>query len=830
MNININPKENPFLIQNNNKFKSVLQTGSFITGYITAKDSENAIIKFDNNTKLNINASQVEGNNGDKVSFEVLDSSNNKLVLKQVKNITFGDALASQQQLKDANIKELYEKNGFAKDLSKSDEENTTEVAEQQKVDLAIMMLKRQLKYGNSSNSKSAISALISAGINISKVSMSTMTKVMTGKNANKVQDKTPTEMQALQQQLTEKGFSSEEVATKMKIAEKLNDSGLAVKESNIEQVEKFLSDVKELQSSNIDTMNVLKNDMDLNLKNLLSSKHNSVQETTPLPENLDNEIKSLLQSINIDSTEVNVNTAKEFISKEIEVTAENFGKLNFIKNELPKLNVDTLIQNAIDQIRNGEPISNINLENLTPISTPIDYNNQMQQLNNVGYATIENLENNNIPVTIDNLINNLQKETSNTVTTQSTFVAKKQILEIQLRMTSSVMFTLNKNNINISTQPLVEALNAIKEAEGEVYENTLVQMNATANTENKNLLIETMNALNNAKSTIDALQGSSLQGLFNKISSVSNLFPDLYNRETAINLTNISAQMAKVSNAYDESVAAPNPKFADSFAKVSEQIAPLLESLGISPTDSKVKAASVLVKNNIEVNEENVKDVETINLKVETLLDKLTPHIASKMLSEGINPLTENLDTMLNYIDTFNDMYGTNYGDNLAKALIKMEKDKDIDDETLKGIKAIYRALNTINENGLSAVGSYLDTSRELTLNSLMDSAKTYSQNKGKYNVLNTVIDDSTSISQKFTVGQSIKDLINSKVAPERTYEYELISRFMDNANYDGLKQLITENPDAYDDVLLEVHQRLMEINKTKNTEELNFLQQVVD
>ncbi len=831
MNITVNPQDNPFLVKNNNKFQSILQSGSIITGVITSKDSDTAIVKFDNNTKVKLAASQVEGSNGDKVSFEVLDSANNKLVLKQIKTISFSDQMNIQENLKNANIQELYEKAGYAKDPEQSEEDQKTEETEQQKIDLAVMMLRRQLKYGNATNSKSALSALISSGVNIDKVSLPVMTKVITGSsNNNSTADKTAEELKALQVEFTNKGFNSEEVETKMTIANQLNESGLAVTESNIEQVEKLLSDVESLEESSIDFLNILKNDMDMTVKNLLSSKH-STAPSNPLPEGLDLEIATLLNSLDIVPSDANLATAKTLIANEIDITKENFDKINFIQDGIQSLDTNTLIYNAIEQIRNGSTLTDINLQNLTSISTPIDYNSTIESLSGVGTNTINHLTENNIPVTIENLINNLQSEETPAELTSNNFATKKQILEIQLRMTSSVMFTLNKSNINITTQPLVEALNSIAKAENQVYNSTLTQMNAEITAENQNLMAQTFDSVNNVKSTLATMNvTSALQGMFNKLTSVSNFLPELFNSVNPVNLENISANINKMAQTYDDSIANPNPKFADSFSKVAEQIAPLLESLGIMPTDSKIKAASVLVRNNSEVTEDNIKEIETINLKIEGLLDRLTPHIASKMLSEGLNPLTEDIDTMLNYIDGFNDQYGTNAEDNLAKQLIKLEKDKDVDENTLNGIKAIYRALNTINKNGLAAVGSYVDTSRELTLNSLLDSAKTYSQNRGKYDVLDKSIDDTTSISEKFTIGQSIKDLINSNVATERTYEQEQISRFMENANYEGLKTLIQENPNVYDEVLQNVTDRLIEINQNQNKEDLAFLQQVVD
>ncbi len=843
MNISVNPKDNPFLINNNSKFKSNIQSGSIITGVITSTDENTTMVKFDNNTKLKFDGGLVEGNNGDKVSFEIVGNNQNKLVLKQIKTVAFSDTLDVQRNIQNANIKDLYVQAGMAQDPSASDEEKTAEQVEQQKLEQAMMIMKRRIKMGNASNSKAALSALISSGIDISKVSLQTMSKVVSTSRSNNIPDKTQEELQALQKQFEAKGNSAEDVSRKMEIAKEINRSGLAVNENNVEQVDKFLKDVKELQSSTIDTTNLLKNNMDLNVKNLLASKHNITQTPNQVPEGLEENIKSLLQNIEVDVTSSNVNIAKNFIANEVDITSENFAKLEFLQKGIKNLDLTTLIQNAIEQIRSGEPVSSIDLNNLTKATSPIDYNNIVEQLNKVGSNTIGNLVSTSMPITIENLLNNLQTENTtnisnmfanqvaNDVAAQTTFATKRQLIEIQLRMTSSVMFTLNKSNIDITTQPLIEALNTIKNAENEVYSNTLTQMGADNSEANIQLMSQTFDAVYETKAVVESFpETNPLQSAFSKISSVTSFVPELFSGENPITLSTIQSSLNQMARAYDDNIANPNPKFADNFAKVSEQIAPLLETLGITPTESKIKAGSVLVKNNLEVTQENVEKVEAINLKVERLLEKLTPTVASQMLSEGFNPLTEDIDSMLNYVDAFNDVNGSNANDNLVKALIKMEKDKSVDEATLNGIKAIYRALNTINQNGLSAVGQYIDTNRELTLNSLLDGAKTYSQTKGRYSALNKAIDNDTPLSQTFTIGQSIKDLINQNVSSERTYLHEQVARFMDNANYEGLKQLIQDNPEVYDEVLENVTEKLIEINKNNNTQDLAFLQQVVD
>ncbi len=843
MNININPKDNPFLINNNSKFKSTIQSGSIITGVITSTDDKNTIVKFDNNTKIKFEGGVVEGNNGDKVSFEIVGNSQNKLVLKQIKTISFSDTLNVQQNIQNANVKELYEKAGMVQDSSQTDAEKSAEQLEQQKLDQAIMLMKRRIRMGNTNNSKSALSALISSGIDISKVSLSTMSKVISSSRNNNVPDKTVEQLQTLQQQFEAKGNTPVEVANKMEIAKEINRSGLAVNESNVEQVGRFLKDVKELQSATIDTTNLLKNNMELSVKNILTSKHSATQDSNPVPDGLENNIKTLLQNIDIEINSQNINVAKDFIAKGVDITAENFQKLEFLNNGIKNLDLTTLIQNAIEQLRTGGQVSDIDLSNLTKVTSPIDYNNIVEQLNSVGSNTIANLTSTSMPVTIENLLNNLQAENTASmtsaltlqvnadITAQTTFATKRQLVEIQLRMTSSVMFTLNKSNIDITTLPLIEALNNIKGAENEVYSNTLTQMGADNSVSNIQLMSQTFDAVYETKAVVESFpETNPLQSIFNKISSVTSYVPELFSGENPITLATIQSSIRHMARAYDDNIANPNPKFADNFAKVSEQIAPLLETLGITPTDSKIKAGSVLVKNNLEITQENVEKVESINLKVERLLEKLTPTIASQMLSEGFNPLTEDIDSMLNYVDAFNDVNGSNANDNLVKELIKMEKDKSVDEETLNGIKAIYRALNTINKNGLSAVGQYIDTNRELTLNSLLDGAKTFSQTKGRYSALDKTIDNNTPISQTFTVGQSIKDLINQNVSTERTYLHEQVTRFMDNANYEGLKQLIQDNPEIYDEVLENVTEKLIEINKSNNTSDLEFLQQVVD
>ena len=232
-----------------------------------------------------------------------------------------------------------------------------------------------------------------------------------------------------------------------------------------------------------------------------------------------------------------------------------------------------------------------------------------------------------------------------------------------------------------------------------------------------------------------------------NKVTSLTPLTANVHSTiyhggAFTINGVHDSLILAKANAQYEQYATVPNPRYGDSFTKVESQFKPFLDNMGITPTNENLKAAFILSKSNIEINQENLTAIKEIEAKITQTAQTLHPLIAANMLKEGLNPLDMHMDHVLDYINKFN--YGKGYDNTgvLAKNILELEN-AGLDSETKESITAFYRMLHIIRKDGASALGLAYRMGTDLKLGDLMNLAKNFKDfNSGR--ALDVNIDDS--------------------------------------------------------------------------------------
>jgi hypothetical protein len=193
----------------------------------------------------------------------------------------------------------------------------------------------------------------------------------------------------------------------------------------------------------------------------------------------------------------------------------------------------------------------------------------------------------------------------------------------------------------------------------------------------------------------------------------------------------------------YEAAQTQPMPRYGDSFTKVEAQFEHLLERLEIPVTNENVRAATILSRNSIDVTEANIATIKEIDIKLNSVMDRLTPPAAAQMIKEGIQPLDMHVDDMLNYIRKYDEVHGYDNNDKLAQHIMEMDRENTLTQEERAAMVAIYRMLNVIQKNGGAALGAVLKQDTPLTLQNLMDAAKIFDSNRHIHGALDTKVDD---------------------------------------------------------------------------------------
>ncbi len=787
----VNMNENKMIIYNNKQDigNSNLQNGAIIQGTIISFNNDKALIEISDKT-IETSKNNITGNVGDKIDFEIINNKDG-VQLKQVSKKDF--ALIEQAERVKYNKNLLDKDNRNALDI---EEKSIIQKEVEKKIEL--VNLKRKIKSDYNNINKNIMKKIMTEGADVGKIPLSTMTSIQ----ADIQEDVSSMPKNEIKQRLEKNNINKNNYN---EIVNQFKNSGLNFNDNNLMAISNSLQKFNDvIQSSDINSAYAVKDNKTITINNLYASKNVSSQKN--IDEDMTDKVKQFLAKNNIEINEQNISSSLHLLDNEVSISESNIQKVNFIRSELKNIDEKNLISNFVKALQNGENPADLNLMTLTEeVKQNHKTNlNILNEISNVSDETLAFLQENGIEFTLSNIVQNKNKG-SNIVLNESSLVAKRQMLDIQLKLTSEISFTLANKGIEIDIIPLKEVLNEIKTVESTIYAKML---------QVENLEITEQN-LNDIHDVFDKLK------LFNE--TTNSIYKKVINNEIQFNIDEISDEIFsnKIAKSYEENQTVVSTKFKDTFNKVKEQVSPLLNQLNIEDNDLNVKASSILIKNKMDVTQENINNVLLVDTKVNELNSELQPNIVLKMLQENINPLTTNIDDMLQYIEDYNieNSIKSTSDENIIKNLIKLEKDKSVSESELKTIKAVYRAISHSIKND-TGIGAFVNSQHDFTIGNLLDSTKYMQKTKGNYNYLDETVSDT-----KGYVDNSNKESLTIKEQVESQLNKYLLNNVAKNNNIDFIKQLSNEDntlKSLFDDELVnEVteEEAIQQVNRLQNT-----------
>lgn len=725
--------------------------GNIITATITSKDIEKTTLKTKDNFEFTSKSNNINGNVGDELTFEVI-KKDNQISLRQILNTQESFSKGAIKQHSISDLKELFKQSNFIEDEDKSKEEKL-------KIDNALTKIKRQLSYSSDNLTSSAYAELVRSGISLEKISIPMLSTAMSEIDNNKKINVSEDELSEIKSQFYKNNNEFEKNKETDKSIKTLIENDLPLTKRNVQSISNLIKTVENIENPDERSiLNLINEEKELTPENIYLSKFKAKPLEENLPQDIWSKLKPQVEEMfnrdGIEKTKTSFNIAKMFIENETSITKENVDKFLFLKDLKENVNLEDVLQKSINNIKTGE-----NVDLLENLSTP-SFNSSLfekfegiiEVLPAIKDENIETLLKNNLPITLENLalstrnkLENIPIEISNTQ--QSIVSIKRQLAEIQLKLTQESAFRLANKNIEINTMPIKQALDALKAEEQEMYAKSLKMMGATPSSDNVTKMNE----------------------LFTKIEESKNLTYNVYNQifnkkvDFTINAIHKSVSTDRLSD-YETFATVPNSKFGDSFAKVRQQIAPLLESLEIEPTEQNIRATAIISKNNIDLTEETLMQIKQIDERINNIYNRLHPTIASTIIKDGLNPLEMHIDELKAYIDKFDNLFGKDIGDKISTYILQMEESNSITEEEKKSMVAIYRTLNNIMKDGSNGVGIAFKNNANLTLGNLLEASKYFQNTKGKKSEFDISIDDRFGALENLKISENnIKNILDN-------------------------------------------------------------------
>lgn len=770
-------------------------TDEILTGTIKSeiKDNFNIQIK---NMNLTLPKGKIKGNTGDTVKFEVLKSKDNKIKLRQILD----------NKIEDKELDEFYFNKKAELENSLNEDLKNYRKFTVKKRDLKMVTtkeIKRALGHINNTFNEKSIENMLNENLNPEKNSIFTISKFISqstgidpeSNNEEKIYDKNENQ-DTVKMDINMNGVDEESI---FNFEEILLKNGLPITERNIEQLNSLKTRFENIEEINNNaTYDLIKKDNEITLEDLYTHKYSGFlnEEATKLNiEDLDQQIKGILLEENIEFNEENITLAKDFIKNEIELTKENFDKFNKIKNFKQNFELSEIIKEGIKNIYKNENIFTIPLfkpkidKNLKK-----DYEKIIQTLPKIKIENIQTLIDKGLPINLKNIRNEYSenKEVENLKISEEAILERLNVAKIQMKLTSESIFTLTSKGFDINIKPLKEVIEKLENIELENYKNALDIMETPANYDN-----------------LQKMQGvySSLHSFYPTM--VYSTFKEINDNKIDFSISGISESIKskRVFETFDTFKTVPNSIFGDKISLLDNKFEKLLNDNGFDITEKNVKSAKILTLNNMEFTENNMFNVKLIDSKIEYIYNKLQPIIVSNMLKDGFDPMKRKIDELIQYIDEFSEKFGQSSREKIAEQILEIDKDNKLTFEEREAIISVYRMLNIINKGENRAIGTFLQSEKNLTLGNLLEASKTYDRKKRNID-FDEKIDDlkglekETHIPEK-NIQNSIKKALNNE---EKGLEYNkfILTRLINHSDYGSILTSIKNYKDKNIDEII--------------------------
>lgn len=426
--------------------------------------------------------------------------------------------------------------------------------------------------------------------------------------------------------------------------------------------------------------------------------------------EALRNQIEKIMDSVGVEVNEENLSKVKQMLIKDIPVTEDTIVKT--VDNNT--YDIDSAVEvlenassKAIEVIVNNNYRLNIsNLRKYGDTDNIVSDTESITTYTNDIMAGTDGIKD----VGVDD-----EKINSNNVNSEkinALELAKKTVYEAAAVLTKGALMHMQKLGININFAKLSDMIEHMQRLEDNVCK-TFLSENIEAPNE------EQIDVFKSTISTVYKIEKAHIR-----------FIAEVEESDTLAKVGEKATYAPYVSEALDtyESLGTKiRPDLGDSISKAFRNVDSILQENGFELNDTNRQVARILGYNMMEINEENMETVKEKLFTVDYVVKNLTPKTVSYLISNNINPMNKDLNSLAKEISEINNQIGDLGEKSYAKYLYKLEKTENISDEDRKKYISFFRTLHEISKKDTRAIGAIVDTNSEFTIENMLKLSKSY-------------------------------------------------------------------------------------------------------
>jgi hypothetical protein len=484
------------------------------------------------------------------------------------------------------------------------------------------------------------------------------------------------------------------------------------------------------------------------------------------IDENQWNELKPQVENVirraGLEVNDANLSNAKALLDEDLPVTEDNLKYMALLDDI--DFSAENVAKKTIEAIANGtEPekavltegkdlygevskalgtLQKLDTTNPTlsaednPVSSII---NIAQEISDDGIVSLHSLDE-----AYERYVANPEKYTKNGENStnsdggQQSKDSTRVLYEIQILMTAEAGYNLAKNGLDINTVPITTLHENLLAYDKEIFMEELGDQLAHD--------IDSDEVYSTVYNTREALYDISHA----PIDMVGALYKELAysSGESPVTLmsasTSIKVRLSKASEAYETFESTVRSDLGDSVNRAVEASAgAMLNDMNLEDNRSNREAVSILVKNNMDVNEKNVTNIKELKSTLDSLVENMKPETALNMIRNNINPYTTDIREVNEYLKTENAKLENASGDKYSEFLYKLDRTDGITADERKQYIGIFKMMNMFTNDAGKAIGALVAQGADITMENLVTA---YNSRKS-YNKMDVSVDDSSDI-----------------------------------------------------------------------------------
>jgi len=330
-----------------------------------------------------------------------------------------------------------------------------------------------------------------------------------------------------------------------------------------------------------------------------------------------------------------------------------------------------------------------------------------------------------------------------------STVTYKKQLVQIQLMMSTEANYALVKRGFSIDTMMLQEYIDAVEELERSFLDTMLSDKATPEAIQN---LSDSMDAVSKSKELPDyAMPLNAASMTLRSYASVSISYSEEIATQNARQQdaagesnaasksvqASFSARFTQAADYYEASATEVRRDLGDNIRKAFNNVDNILEDLNLDLTDENRRAVRILGYNQMEITSESIKEVKATDLTVTRALENLKPGVVCEMIKAGMNPLDMTMEELLQHSEEImQTMEVSSEEEKYAEFLYRLEQENGITEDEREGFIGVYRLIHQVNKSDGAAIGMLLEQGAQVTLRNLLTATRTAKHENREYTI----------------------------------------------------------------------------------------------